>query len=735
MNTRPAIRLAIALASIAAAVSCSTTRVLQEDELRYARYDVEISPDSDLSAGEISQYIRQQPNKYFIFGWNPFLNIYNWGGNSQSDFSQLAKKIGTAPVVFNPNLVDSSIENIENHLEYIGYYGSEVSAVTDTVRRLAKVRYIVNPGKRYPIDDISFELPDNPGFQEEFYADSANISIRPGDYLSEQSLEDESARGAAVLRNRGYYDFNKNHYFFVADTLNDPGHTHLKYCIREYTRSESELNAVPLRKYHIGKVRISHSVAIPFKENVLTGLNTIRPGSVYNETDVATTYNRLSALRVFSGVNIEMTPTDSSTVNCFINLSESKLQGFKANVEASTNSSGLLGWSPQLSFYHKNIFHGGEWLTLGFTGNFQYKLNYDIRSTEYGVSAGLSLPKFLGIPYTSFKGPNIPRTEIKAAYNYQNRPEYARNIFSLSYGYSGKSRRSHFFYQFYPVSVNFVRLHNLDPDFEKTLARNPYMRYAYQDHLDAGFSGIFYYTTNADVVPKTAYQYIRANLDLSGNTLSAFKGLMPRNDLGQGLMFGSPFTQYFRLELSLGKTWRWGDSDKQALATRFLAGAGFSYGNSTAMPFEKQFYAGGANSMRGWQVRSLGPGFSPMNTTFSIPSQTGDMKLEADVEYRHPLFWKLEGALFAEAGNVWNMQNDGTETSALAQFKPKNFYKSLGADWGLGVRVDLDFILIRVDVGFKVYDPSRAEGSRWMAPDKWVGNDGYAIHFGVGYPF
>lgn len=725
---------AIALAAAFLAVSCSTTRVLQEGEYRYSRYDVEINGGEDLSVSEMGQYVRQKPNKYFIFGWNPFLNIYNWAGKSDGDFAHLMKKIGTPPVVFNSPMMESSIENMKNHLEYIGYYDSDVHAVTDTVRRLVKVRYIVNPGRRLKIDGIRYELPSDEGFRQDFMADSLSTLVHEGDYLSEKMLEAESARSASVLRNNGYYDFSKNNYFFIADTLSEPGRVILDYCVREYTRSESPAEAVPIRRYHFGNVNISHSSSVKFKEKVLRGLNTIKPGSVYNETDVNVTYNRLSALRVFNGVNIQMTPSDSAQVDCNITLSESRQQGFKANVEASTNSSGLLGWSPQLSFYHKNIFHGGEWLTLGFSGNFQRKLNYDVHSTEFGVNAGLSLPRFLGLPYSSFEGPNIPRTEFKTAYNYQNRPEYERSIVSFTYGYSGRTRNNRFIYQFYPLSANFVRLYNLDSEFAKVLDRNPYMRYTYQSHLDAGVGGVFYYTTNSDVVPKTSYHYLRTSLDLSGNLLSAFKPLMPRNELGQGLVFGSPFAQYIRAELIAGRTWRWGEDDRYALAGRLLAGAGYAYGNSTAMPFEKQFYAGGANSMRGWQVRTLGPGYMPVSKSFSIPSQTGDMKLEADLEYRFPLFWKIEGAVFAETGNVWRLHY-GDENSALSSFRPESFYKSLAFDWGGGVRVDMNFILIRVDVGFKLYDPSLPEASRWISPSGWVKNNGYAIHFGVGYPF
>lgn len=703
-------------------VSCSTTRVLSEGEYRLASNDVEINHDSDdLDPDDILQYVKQQPNRYFIFGWNPFLNIYNWQNGKGRLFDRIFKKLGTPPVVHDPALAASSCDNIRKHLEYLGYYGSRVGSRIDTVRRLAHVNYLVTPGTRIRIDSIAFEIPSNADFVSEFEADSLNRGVRAGDWLSEKALEAESARGAAYFRELGYYDFNKFNYFFVADTLTD--RTLLRYQIKEYTRNNTAQSAVPVSKYHIGDVSILHTDDVVFREDILKNLNTIHPGDLYSASAINVTYNRMSSLKVFNNVSIEMTPRDSSIVDCSINLSGTKLQGFKADLEASTNSSGLIGISPQLSVYHKNIFHGGEWLTLGFTGNFQFKPGTDVRSTELGANAGLSLPRFLGLPYGIFKGSNIPRTEIKASFNYQDRPEYLRNIAGLSFGYSGQIAGK-FFYQFYPLQATFVKLYDLDEHFAEILARNPYMRDSYKNHLDAGLGSTVYHTTDSDIVPKTAYRYSRFSFDLSGNLLSLFSRFMNENQDSQAKILGVPFTQYVRGQLDLGKVFRWGRTDGNAMALHFVTGAGFAYGNSTALPFEKQFYAGGAGSMRGWQVRSLGPGASPADDSFSIPSQTGDFKMEIDAEYRFRMFWKLEGALFAEAGNVWNMNDISGD-----------FLKTLAADWGLGLRVDLNFILLRLDTGFKVYDPTLTAGDRFCGPDRWFSRDGFAVHFGVGYPF
>ena len=720
-------RSLIALLLAAAVCSCSTTRVLEQGQYRLARNEIKIvGGDGKLNSSQLSPYVRQQPNSYFIFGWNPFLHIYNWSDGSDRLFSRLARTIGEAPVVYDADLVELSLENIERRMETLGYYNSEVRSEVSVHRRLASVSYIVKPGTRFVVDSITFHLPDNEEFKEEFFADSSNMIVHPGDFLSEDILGQESARSASHFRKKGYFELNKNLYSFVADTISIKGKTILEYHIGDDDNDER------IRKYRIGDVKISHSSEIPFRSSVLKSLNTIRPGELYNEQTVNNTYSRMSSLKVFSSVGVEMSKrgAGSDLVDCNIKLTESMTKGFKANLEMSTNSTGLFGISPQLSFYNKNIFHGGEWFKTSLVGNFQFRPSDNVHSNEFGASAGLSLPKFLGLPYKAFKGPVIPRTEFNASFNFQSRPEYTRNIFSFSFGYSG-THKERLSYQFYPLQMNFVRLFDLDPAFSKTLEGNPFMKYAYQDHFDTGAGGTVYYATNTDIVPKTSFSFARFTFDLSGNVISLFNDVLRRNADGTALIWGAPYTQYVRAELNLGRTYRFGSDDGDAIATRVLLGAGYAYGNSTAIPFEKQFYSGGANSLRGWQARSVGPGAAPMNNSFSIPSQTGDLKFEANLEYRFNMFWKMEGAFFAECGNVWTLGSDTPQSN----FAFDRFFETLAADWGLGLRINLDFILLRLDLGIKVYDPSKSAETRWIGPSEWLKSDNMALHFGVGYPF
>ena len=713
-------------AALIAAVSCSTTRVLQDGEFRLARNKIEVRNDKDFSTSQLEPYLKQKPN-----GWSPFLYVYNWSNGKGKTWDKLVEKIGIAPVVYDAAMVDESIEGIGKRLEYLGYYGSEVESSIKVKKRRVKVTYEVTLGKRYPIKEITLTLPENGPFAQDFLRDSSFLGIKPGDYLSEAALQTATENSSKALRNLGYYDFSRNNYFFEADTLAIRDSALLNLSIKEYTRNESPDQAQPIRKFRFNQVSISYPKTLEIRENVLKSLNTIKPGALYGEDIVTNTYSRLSALRVFSSVNIGMTKVDTNLVDCMISLSQSKMQGFKVNLEASSNSSGLFGISPQISYYHKNIFRGGEWLNLSFMGNFQFKFNDNVRSNEFGVAGALSFPKFFPLPYSLFKG-SIPRTEVNLSYNYQNRPEYTRNIISTSYGYLGNVK-NRFFYQVYPLQLNIVKLFDLDENFFTTLANDPFLRNAYQNHFDLGSGAVLYYTTNPETVPKTSYFYSRLQFDIAGNLLSAFNPVMQKDENNSGMIWNTPYAQYVRGEVTLGRTWVYGKNDGQSIAARLLVGAGYAYGNSSALPFEKHFYGGGANSLRGWQARTVGPGLAKMDDSFIIPNQTGDMKIEANVEYRFKMVWKLAGAAFIDAGNVWTLQGETDGEGSEAMFRWSTFGESIAANWGLGLRLDFGFLLLRLDMGFKVHDPARDQ--KWLTPGQWLRRDGYALHFGVGYPF
>ena len=365
-----------------------------------------------------------------------------------------------------------------------------------------------------------------------------------------------------------------------------------------------------------------------------------------------------------------------------------------------------------------DVLHGNKKISLGryaSAGSGTYK--HDISQWVIGYILGVE-----------WEGQTVEFTNQ----NYKDRPEYTRNIISTSYGYNGNYRNK-LFYQVYPLQLNIVRLFDLDEAFYKTLANDPFLRNAYQDHFDLGSGTTLYYTTSPASIPEETYHYARLQFDIAGNLLSAFKPMMEKDENGSGMIWNTPYSQYVRTEATLGKTWVWGKNNGHSIATRLLAGVGYAYGNSTALPFEKHFYGGGANSLRGWQARTVGPGTSPRDTTFVIPNQTGDMKLEANIEYRFDIVWKLDGAVFLDAGNVWTLKHKDTPENDPAIFRWNNLAESIAANWGVGVRLNFGFLLLRVDMGMKIHDPARVD--KWVNPGQWLKRDNFALHFGVGYPF
>lgn len=685
--------------------ACSTTRALKDGEYLLKSAKVQVQ-GKGVKTSELSSYVSQKPNN----SWMP----------------------GTEPTVYDAALVDKSLSNINNHLRYLGFFGSQVESDIQVKGRKVYVTYYVSLGKRYTISAIDYELPSYGSFREEFMADLSNSTLATGQFLSEQALEMEAERSSQHFRNIGYYGFNKSFYAFEADTLASDGTARLTMSVRDYALGDTPAASAEHRKYHIGQVQITHPEKLKIRPSVLENLNTLRPGQLYSEKAVNTAYTRFTSLNMLSGVNVNMVPRENDKVDCNINLANSGLQGFKTNLEASVNSTSLFGISPQLSYYHKNIFHGGELLNLGVKGNFQFKPGDAAYSTEFSLTSSLRFPKSIGIPNRFFQGPNIPQTEITAAFTYQDRPEFHRTVIAAAMNYTGRLGQR-IFYQITPIRAHITRLFDINTDFLIKMYENWYLINLFSDRFDAGVSTMFYYTTDASAIPMRPYHYKRFSIDVSGNVVSLLNPLLPGDEDGIHTIWDTPYAQYVRAEFQTGRTFRFGRESRHALALHFMAGAGYTYGNSVymPMPMDKMFYAGGSMSMRGWQARTLGPGNDQLLAEiFVLPSQVADMKLEANVEYRFPIVWKLEGALFADVGNIWDIQDGSDESS----FSLKTLPEAIGLDWGLGLRINLDFILLRLDAGFRLHDPGRDAGDRWVKPKEWL-HGGSAVHFGVGYPF
>jgi len=722
------------LALLVMAAGCSTTKMLSEDELRLSENKVVITNSSTYNPSSLAPYIKQKSNYYVIGKWHPALYIYNWQNGKGKGWDRFCQKIGQAPVVFDETLIDKSVTSMLDHLTYQGYYNSHIDTRTEVKKQTARVEYDVTLGKQFPIRSIDYQVKDST-LASLMAADTSNYTVLPGDFLSEEKLEKESERFTKLFRNNGYWGFSKNYFFFYADTTTHRDEADLIVKIENYTRNESEDAAREHRQYTIGNVALVPQPGMRIRQKFLQNLNQLKPGELYSEEKINREYDRYSSIPLFSSVNMMLreSETDSTAVDCRVMLQQARLQALKLNLEGSFNSTGLFGVTPSLSYSHKNIFGGGEVLSLGFRGNFQFMFRSPTRATELAVNAGLKIPWYpdfiLRMPFI-----NLPQMDINFTYNFQNRPEYTRNIVTGAYGFNWNIAKK-FYYQFKPIQLSAVSATRLDSTFIAGI-RDPYLKNSFRSHLDLGGSGTFYFSTNTSVNPKVTYFYTRFQYDMSGNLMRLLgkTGMFKKGESGEDLIAGIPYAQYIRGELQAVGTFRLGEVGQYALAVRALAGMGFAYGNSVSLPFEKLFYAGGASSMRGWRARAVGPGMAPRDTSFAIANQSGDMHLEANVEMRFPLFWKLEGAVFADIGNVWNIDADGLDGQTRdprSLFSFKNLFRSTAMDVGLGARLDFGMVLIRFDMGLVVYDPYKQE---FMGINDWFKGN-YAFHFGIGYPF
>lgn len=717
------------------AAGCSTTKTLAEDEHRLVENRIVVMNDPTYTASSLSPYIKQKSN-YYVFGkWHPLLYVYNWQNGKDGGWDRFCRKLGQAPVVFDSTMVESSVKSILSHLQYEGWYNSSVTPiVTYSPKKLAKVEYDVNLGKRFPLREIEYKVRDT-ALAKLLAADSTNFTLLPGEPLSEESLDSESERIAKYFRDNGYWGFSKNYFFFYADTTAAPDTADLMVAIEDYTRNESPDAAKPHQKYTIGTVRLVPQPGMRVRQSFLQNLNRLKPGDLYSESRINRTYERFSSIPFFNSVNLMLrqSQVDSTAVDCTILLQQARLQSLKVNLEGSFSSNGLFGVSPSLSYGHKNLFGGGEVLSLGFRGNFQTMFREKVHATELTATTGLNIPWYPSF-ISRMDAINLPQMDMNISYSYQNRPEYTRNIVKGTYGFSWNVAKR-FYYQVYPMQLGAVSATRIDEDFYKKI-KDPYLKNAFRSYLDLGGGGMFYYTSHPTTNPKVTYFYARLQYDISGNLLSLLNntGIYREGPGGEKLIAGLPYAQYVRAEAQAVQTIRFGEQDQYALALRALAGAGYAYGNSYSLPYEKLFYAGGANSMRGWRSRAVGPGMAARDTSFSIANQSGDMHLEANVEFRFPMFWKFEGAIFADAGNVWNIgadDIDGQSRDPLSIFTFKNMLRSTALDVGLGARLDFGLVLIRFDLGLKVFDPYLQE---WMGINDWFAGN-YAFHFGIGYPF
>ncbi len=766
---------------------CNATRFVPEGQYLLDKTSVVVDGDGDVASEDLVNYLRQSPNHKVLGFWKLQLDTYNLSGRDSTKwYNRWVRRMGQPPVIFSQELTDASARQLELAMINKGYLEAdvEVDTILNPDKKRAEVVYKVTTGEPHMINSVAYEIADT-AIASILHADAALATIHPGDKFDRDLLDEERTRITRVLRDGGYYAFTKEYVTFIADTAENSKDVDLTLVVRPPRRigveSPSFLSLPPEvvndhDKYRIrnvifvtdtrgrtapSEIRSLHLDTVDYRGvKILYGPDRyltpsaleekcyITPGSLYKAALVERTYESLARLGILKSINIEMVPVAGSgqekELDAYIYLSRNKKQSVTFDVEG-TNSEGDLGFGLGATYQHRNLARGSQLFTgrlrmnyESLSGNLNGLIND--RYTEYAGEVGITFPKF--------EFPFAPRrvrqrfnvsTEFALSFNYQERPEYTRIIAGGAWKYKWLNRTNTRRHEFDILDINYVYLPERTNNFLDAIAPdNPLLRYSYEDHFIMSM-GYRYYNTNKRIASATIKRYvlqpvvytIRTAIETAGNLLYAGSKLFgQKKDGGVYKVFGTQYSQYVKAEVDYGLTRN--INFRHSLAFHFGFGIGYPYGNSQVLPFEKRFYAGGANSVRGWGARTLGPGsYNSHNSVAYFINQCGDISLDLSVEYRAKLFWVIEGAGFVDAGNIWTIHNYENQPGGFFRFS--TFWKEIAMAYGVGVRLDFNYFLLRLDLGVKAYNPASGQ-VRWpIAHPQWKRDT--AFHFSVGYPF
>lgn len=769
--------------------ACSATKHVPDGEYLLDRVSVDVTDRNDVSETELYNFLRQTPNHKVLGFAKLQLATYSLSGRDSTRwYNRWLRRVGQAPVIYDPDLTEASCRQLQLALVNSGYLDARV--VADTVRHDGRkridVRYRIVAGEPHRIAAMNYNIADR-AVRRIVMGDTADAIVKTGMLLDRNALDEERGRITRLLRNAGYYDFNREYINYTADTiagsrlvgltlnLHTPserpgGHTalasladslglsgvrHHRYDVRNVTfvlanQSDTVGPGAVRDTVTYNGVKFVYGSDRYIRPKVLDEMCYIVAGKPYSAAAVERTYEALGRLSIIRYINIDMQPVgadgDVGLLDATIYLARNKKMTASVELEG-TNSEGDLGFGLGLTYQHRNLNHGSELLTTklrgsyeSLSGNFDGLINN--RYTEFAGEVGITLPRF-ECPFLSksFKQRRLASTEFTFSANYQERPEYTRIILGTAWKWKWQQQRADYLRrQTYDlIDINYVRLPRSTINFIDEIApSNPLLRYSYEDHFIMRM-GYTYSRTNRRLPSATLNALavqphvtsLRLSVEMAGNLLYGISNMIgQKKSAGVYKIFGIQYAQYVKGEADFTYTRNF--NTRNSLAMHVGAGIAYPYGNSSMVPFEKRFYAGGANGVRGWGVRTLGPGaYDAKNSVTDFINQCGDIRLDLSIEYRAKLFWVLEGALFVDAGNIWTIKDYPNQPGG--QFKFDKFYKQIAAAYGLGLRMDFTYFLLRLDLGFKAYNPAMNQ-ERWPIIHPRWGRDAN-FHFAVGYPF
>lgn len=696
--------------------ACSTGKYVQEGEYILDKVAV-VSDQSDYNAAPLSQYVRQKEKpKLFSLFRNPF---------------------SRKPVIYDTLQARLSCQDLMTAMQNEGYMNAGVSLYTETKGKKLKATYLLHPGQPFLIGKVNYNIQDE-GIQQLLHLDQTdNQHIKPGMRFTVETLDNERKRIAGLLSDNGYFRFNKDFIHFTADTVMGRKDIALTLQLRKY-KPNNNSPEVDHTRYLIRDVlfQSNDSDRIHLRKQVLLNATAIKAGRPYDASALQRTYNNFARLQAVKYTNIKFAEvSDTNLLDCHIQISTNKPSTISFQPEG-TNTAGDLGAAASITYTNRNLFHGSEQLSIEFRGAYEAITGLegyqDQNYTEFSVETKLVFPRFLA-PFLSksFRRRQTASSEWAVSWNFQNRPEFHRRVFSSAWRYRWSEPKHHLNYRFDLLDLNYVYMPWISSTFKRDYLdnaenRNAILRYNYEDIfiMKAGFT--VSYTDGVDAV--------RANFESAGNLLNGVsKGFgFKTNSQGQHTLFNIAYAQYVKLDFDYTHLFQF--DKRNALALHAGLGVAYPYGNSTVLPFEKRYFSGGANSVRGWSVRELGPGkFKGTDGRIDFINQTGDVKLDLNAEYRSSLFWKLQGALFIDAGNIWTLRNYAEQPGG--QFKFTEFYKQIAASYGMGLRLNFDYFILRFDMGMKAINPAyESEKEHWSIFHPKLSRD-FDFHFAVGLPF
>ena len=732
---------------------CHTSRFIPENGYLLTKVGI-TSEEKHIGTDELQAYMPQRPNNKWFSLFKVPLGIYSLSGrDSTKRFNRFLRHLGEAPVIYDRGRTVQACTNMQLSIRNMGYLNAEVFVQEKPKRNKMNIKYHIVPHERYYVRDFSLNVQDEAlgrildslHYQPNINRD-VDGKVKP---YSINSLESERSRLYDLLVENGFYKFNKEYVHFRVDTTIGHHMADVEMIVRQ-TQQGVDSTDFSHHQYHIGNVSYEFPQGKSFlRPKVLRNATAISKGQLYREADMHETYARMTRLSAVMATNVHIKDRadGSDTLDVNVSLTPNKPNSFSAELEG-TNSAGDFGAAASLTYQNRNIFRGSELFNLKLRGAFEAIKGLsgyaDQNFIEYSLEGGITFPDFK-FPFlrSSFRRNAQATTEVNLAFDSQDRPEFHRRVLTgvLRYRWTRMNRQLQ--HRFDLLDLDYVFMPWISDTFrDKYLSdpqnRNAILKYNYENLFIMNWS--YHLVYNSRPLGASASNYgtnaytVRLGIETAGNLLYAISNATnaQRHAEGQFTYFDIAYAQYAKFDFSFSKSFLINKNNSVALHTAL--GIAYPYGNSTILPYEKRYFSGGANSVRGWSVRELGPGsFQGSDGRIDFINQTGDIKLDLSVEYRTHLFWKFDGAAFIDAGNIWTIRNYKDQPGG--QFRFDEFWRQIAVAYGLGLRLNFNYFILRLDGGMKAIHPAYTDSRRHYPLVHPSFKRDFSFHFAVGMPF